>query len=560
MIIDDIITGMPGTALNYHGASTDPRVRKYIPPVRIVYSSDDELKPVNSAILLETMEIQCYIHYAAQPCVMRPGASLLLDFGVELNGGIRIVSSSRGRVRVRFGESVSEAMGTPVNDHAMHDTMFDLAPMSHNEIGNTGFRFVRIDVPADLDHNLELFNIQAVAIFRDLPYAGSFNSSDERLNRIWKTGAYTVHLNMQDYLYDGVKRDRLVWMGDMHPEIRTAAAVFADVDCINSSLDYIRDRTPEHQFMNGISSYSMWWIISHYDWYMARGNFEYLRSQHDRVRSIVNHLGEYIGANGSEQFDGRRFLDWPSNDNEPVKHAGLHALMIWAFTAAEKICRLLNDEATARLCAGNVQRMKAYCPDPAQGKQAGALMAISGLCDPVEINRDVLAVNPYSGISTFYGYYVLQARALAGDHAGALEVIRRYWGGMLDFGATSFWEDFDLDWTRNAFRIDELPVAGKKDIHADFGNYCYNSLRHSLCHGWAGGPTAWLSEHLLGITPIEPGFKTAMVKPCLAGLDWLNGTVPTPYGVIEVSAERSSDGSFDFKVNAPDEVKIVRMK
>lgn len=43
----------------------------------------------------------------------------------------------------------------------------------------------------------------------------SFNCSDPLLNNIWMMGAYTVQLNMQDYLWDGVKRDRLVWVGDL---------------------------------------------------------------------------------------------------------------------------------------------------------------------------------------------------------------------------------------------------------------------------------------------------------------------------------------------------------
>ena len=51
----------------------------------------------------------------------------------------------------------------------------------------------------------------------------------------------------------------------------------------------------------------------------------------------------------------------------------------------------------------------------------------------------------------------------------ALELIRRYWGAMLDFGATTFWEDFDLDWLKNTSPISELPVPGKDDLHADFG-------------------------------------------------------------------------------------------
>ena len=37
---------------------------------------------------------------------------------------------------------------------------------------------------------------------------------------------------MQDYLWDGIKRDRLVWIGDMHPETRTILAVFGDHEIV----------------------------------------------------------------------------------------------------------------------------------------------------------------------------------------------------------------------------------------------------------------------------------------------------------------------------------------
>ena len=48
----------------------------------------------------------------------------------------------------------------------------------------------------------------------------------------------------------------------------------------------------------------------------------------------------------------------------------------------------------------------------------------------------------------------------------------RYWGAMIDLGATSFWEDFDINWIPNAAPIDELVPEGKKDIHGDCGAYC----------------------------------------------------------------------------------------
>jgi hypothetical protein len=174
------------------------------------------------------------------------------------------------------------------------------------------------------------------------------------------------------------------------------------------------------------------------------------------------------------------------------------------------------------------------------------------------MNREVMAVDGARRMSTFYGYYVLQARAAAGDYQGCLDVIREYWGAMLDLGATTFWEDFDLDWTTNAARIDELVPPGKKDIHGDFGNYCYLGFRHSLCHGWASGPTAWLSEHVLGIQIVEPGATTVRIEPHLGDLEWVEGSFPLPQGLVQVRHERQEDGSIRSKIAAPPGVEVLR--
>ena len=121
---------------------------------------------------------------------------------------------------------------------------------------------------------------------------------------------------------------------------------------------------------------------------------------------------------------------------------------------------------------------------------------------------------------------------------------------MLDFGATSFWEDFDLTWTQNATRIDEFPVEGKKDIHADFGNYCYLGLRHSLSHGWSCGPAPFLSERVLGVKFIAPGVVS--IKPDLGDLEYVKGTVPVPSGVITVEADKSGKK----KISIPNNLQL----
>lgn len=122
---------------------------------------------------------------------------------------------------------------------------------------------------------------------------------------------------------------------------------------------------------------------------------------------------------------------------------------------------------------------------------------------------------------------------------------------MADLGERNAGNDHAVrDGTANAARIDELVPPGKKDIRGDFGGYCYEGFRRSLCHGWASGPTSWLSRHVLGITPLEPGFARVRIAPRLGSLAWAEGSYPTARGPIHVRHERQPDGSLRSSVDA----------
>lgn len=129
---------------------------------------------------------------------------------------------------------------------------------------------------------------------------------------------------------------------------------------------------------------------------------------------------------------------------------------------------------------------------------------------------------------------------------------------MIDLGATTFWENFDITWAENAARIDQLVPDGKNDIHADYGDWCYVGLRHSLCHGWAAGPTAWLTRHVLGFRPLTPGCKRLLVDPHLGDLRKAAGRFPTPRGVVHVSHSRDAVGAIRTEIDAPQGIEIVR--
>jgi hypothetical protein len=424
------------------------------------------------------------------------------------------------------------------------------------EIGETGFRFVRLDV-VDANENAPIKSVEAAFVYRNLPYLGSFKSSDERLNEIWSTGAYTVHLNMQNYLWDGIKRDRLVWVGDMHPEVMTINTVFGKSSIVPKSLDLARDQYPLPQWMNGISSYSMWWLLIHKNWYDYHGDLAYLKEQETYMVSLLNQLATYIGKNNEEKLNGVRFLDWPTSPDKKAVHAGLQSMMIMTFEAGSEIMDAYGRKDLKKKYSSIAKDLKKHKPEGNTTKQAAALMALSGLEKASKINNEVLSKNGVTGMSTFYGYYILEAMAKADDYIGAIDVIRKYWGGMLDLGATTFWEDFDINDTINSGRIDEMPRENIFDIHGDFGEYCYVGFRHSLAHGWASGPTPWLTQYVMGVN-VKDGGNTIELTPHLGDLKFVEGTFPTKHGVFKVSHKKNANNKVETTFVAPDGLKVIK--
>lgn len=552
------------------GNERSPLSSFHVAPTRIVWKSDAGVRNADS--LLKPHPGQAVLKEPAPPCVLTAlsngPSGVLLDFGKELQGCVELFTpitpgKEPVRVRVRFGESASEAMEelggkkNAQNDHAVRDQIITLPWLGKITVGPSGFRFVRIDA-VDPNRPAQLSQVRAVLQIRDLPYLGSFQCDDERLNEIWRVGAYTVHLNMQEYLWDGIKRDRLVWIGDMHPEVSTINAVFGFNEVVPRSLDLTRDVTPVTEWMNGISSYSMWWVLIHEEMWMHHGDRKYLAAQQRYLTPLLKKLANLVGPDGRERIDGMRFLDWPSSPNKQGVTAGLQGLLVMTLESGARLMTELGDKETAKLCAEAAGRGRKVVPDVNKSKSGAALLSLAGMMDPKKTSADVLKIGGPKDVSTFYGFYVLQALAKSGDTGTALDFIRAYWGAMLDFGATTFWEDFNLEWTNNAARIDELVPAGKKDIHGDCGAYCYEGFRHSFCHGWASGPTAFLSQTVLGVKPAEPGFKRVLIAPHLGNLKWAEGTYPTPLGPIKVRHERRRDGTIASKIDAPRGVRVVR--
>lgn len=467
------------------------------------------------------------------------GPSLLLDFGRELTGRLEIESDSAAPVRVTFqyGESESEATKGPYLG-------VNILTIPSGGIGHgskTAFRYVKLQF-LDGPSEMKFKSIHIDHTFYPVEYKGSFESSDAGLNRIWETGAYTVHLCMQDGLWDASKRDRGRWSGDNDISGRVVNAVFGDHYLMEDTMDRLLGEAPVTQHINGIPGYSSYWFTQMAEYYRHTGSKEFLKRTHDRAVQLLEHI--------DAEFDERDlyanktkvwlYVDWSPdlNGDTPESRRASEFEFYRSYREGAWLMREAGDTENAEKYEKRAAAIKVaadkYLLDPATGTygprwQTNAMAVLSGIAGPERYDaiwKNVLSqvghvkYNPYI-ISPYYNYYVISAMAKMGHRAEALEWIRQYWGGMIDEGATSFWEAYDPSWY-------------KEDFHSSLQSDNRSGYFVSLAHGWSSGPTAWLMEEVLGIRPTASGFDTVDIRPELLGLKFARGAEPTPFGVLRV--------------------------
>lgn len=75
-------------------------------------------------------------------------------------------------------------------------------------------------------------------------------------------------------------------------------------------------------------------MLIHRDYYMYRGDLNYLKQQQQYLSDLMKILMSKVDAEGREHLDGGgRFLDWPTSEDTLAVNAGLHALMLMTFEA-----------------------------------------------------------------------------------------------------------------------------------------------------------------------------------------------------------------------------------
>lgn len=133
--------------------------------------------------------------------------------------------------------------------------------------------------------------------------------------------------------------------------------------------------------------------------------------------------------------------------------------------------------------------------------------------------------NPYrrSNIQGYINALDALGRVRAGDGEGAAAQIRTWWRHMLDNGPGTGWFAWENDGSIGSQGFANSP--------------------------WTT-PVPALAEGILGIRPLEPGYRRWRVAPQPSGLEWAQGRVPTPAGGLS-SRWRITGRRFTLTVDGP---------
>ncbi len=324
--------------------------------------------------------------------------------------------------------------------------------------------------------------------------------------------------------------------------------VFADHMLMEPTMQELIGDSAVKRDVNTIAGYSALWITGQADYYRHFGNRAYLQQVHSRLVELLGVMDNELDANGlfTNSEKHKVFVDWSDGFSADTAEAraATHFEFYLAYQEAANLLGELNDSANAeryrmqaaRLLAAANESLRSAKNQTFGGRwQTNAMAVVSNAAQPADypaIWNNVLShvdeARPEApAVTPYYGYYVLAAMARTGHREEALAWMRHYWGGMLDEGATSFWEAYD-------------PRRPKQDFHAYLEADGKKGYYVSLAHGWSSGPTAWLMEEILGIHATAAGFREVTIRPDLAGLQWAEGAEPTPRGLIKVSVRKGS--------------------
>lgn len=451
--------------------------------------------------------------------LLRKGDHFILDFGGHRTGHFqfRLIGEGRSvdspvRLKMTFGEvpgDVAEPLAPyrgSLSSAWLPEEIItvDFLPQIVQMPRRYAFRYVKVEViDTSPNYGIRFFDVVAVALtsasaeLKPLP-----GGIADWIQRVDEVSTATLRDCMQTTFEDGPRRDQRLWIGDLRLQARASYVTFPNHNLVKRCL-YLFAGLPRGSdgflpaciFEKPAPVTTDTFILDYAALYGAI-LFDYLRATKDlaTARELwpvallqIDLLFAYVDQDGIFQAPpgSWSFIDW---NQQLHRSAAMQGVMIYAGRRLCELGTILGETAAAhrltpvldKMSAAGHQRYynkeKGVCvsgPDGQVSWASQAWLTLSGCLSQEEaagalrrvILEDKTAVRP---TTPYLYHHVIEAMVQAGMKAEALELIRGYWGGMVNAGADTFWEAYDP--------TDSL-FSPYGDVHIN-----------SFCHAWSCTP------------------------------------------------------------------------
>lgn len=482
------------------------------------------------------------------------GSFTLYDFGKESFGFIVAEGANEsGKCLLYFGESKEEALD--FDECELTDELNFAEGQSKTRIARA-YRYVAVTKSDGAQYK----DICQLFEYKPHENRAEFRSDDEKLTRIWNVAAYTFDLNTREFFYDGIKRDRWVWAGDAFQSGFLNRYSFMDAETWKRTIIALGGKGKIGRHINTIVDYTLYWLIGFYDYYKATKDIGFVKQWYRRFDEWMRYVLSLTDENGflKHRADDWVFIDWHECLRKDVDiFSFLQILLYGALNAAENVASLAEkpDDAARykNLAATLKQKINDTFYDEASGayfygikdgkidrgifRQINVMAIFVGLADEKQaarISQTVLKNDDIPKITTPYmRFFEFSVLCETGETEYVLDEIKKYYGGMLKLGATSFWEDFD-------------PTKSGSEHYAMYDR----KYGKSLCHAWGATPLWIIGRYVAGVNADAVNDEIVIRPKCVDIADF-SAEFPTVYGTLKL---QKKDG--EWSVNSPRKGRI----
>jgi hypothetical protein len=390
-----------------------------------------------------------------------------------------------------------------------------------------------------------------------------------------------IGLEGQAVIVDGAKRDSCPWLGDQAVTDQTLLYAGVHDDAVRTTLglfaagqraDGLLPASPAGGWVAELADYPAYWVLALRTLALHRGT--------DAAQQWWPALRRVLDAWLPAHTDARGLVVDPFGhaDYAYVRRNGgassyLSGVWAEALDAGAFVARALGHAPEADAWAGRSRStaralaatfwdagagafLDTVAGEPVHPEDGNAFAVLSGAASPAQAAAafaylDRTSAHPWgnaiadndvwdgpdwgygasSRVYPFMTAFDVLARMQSGLDDGALALLRRTWGWMLDpahDAPGTMWEAIG-------------PFGSIDGFQKQFT---------SMAHGWSSGAAGLLSGYVLGVRPTSAGFASFDALPHPGDVQWAQGSVPTPAGAIRLSWRRTGP-RWQLRLEAP---------